>query len=1679
MAKKVVDIGVTGNDGTGDSIRDAFRKVNENFDELYASFGAEGQLQFTDLSDTPDQTTISDANKIVGINASGTRLVYKTITAGDGIILTPSSNNLTITSTGGSIENDATPILGGPLSTSSNRYPIGNLPNLADNTELANAGAVFQARHPTITYDANRLAVNKGYADTKLALTGGTITGNLAVSGTTTISEPTIASHAATKNYVDNNSFASTIELFVSTTGRTGAAMLAAGVDTAKIGRGWSYAYNSLLEACQKAETIINADTFETGPYRQLITDNNATANATISTVGVSHIVLTHTAPDVDQYEELIPGKLLVGSTSGAKAILTAYTGTNNANRLDFTYLAGSAVFVTGETVEFDNPVNTKNISINLESGIYEEDYPIRLPANTSIVGTDFRRCILRPKNRISQSPYVDTWFYRDTTFDGLTTASTNYGYHYLSNPLNKNSTPKNNTELDVFLVNDATRIYNLTVQGHGGFMMVLDPEGSILTKSPYCQVGTSISRSSNEHVFAGGQYVDGFAGRMPASITSISGNDLVVQLNPAPYTHLEYRQPKTPTVFYVSGNRYQINRVSAFNNSTGVATLVMDSGTPVPSSLISSTVILETAGNKSMLANDFTQVNDLGYGIVATNNGLTEQVSTFTYYTHTGFYSVNGGQIRSINSSSAHGLYGLRAKGRDPNEVPDPITLSDDMVQVAQAYMAGDFALTSAGVNNFGDVGVTIYNFDYIPYPTCELEINHSRSGDGPTRYIVNSVEMVTDTSSPATVIAKLNLRDASGSGGEQSLIDELMHDDYVIIRSNQNFKFREVDINQPTRPSTALTFNYDENSTVYRTITYDPDYYNNADTPADPTYNSQTALPSDTAVIEFDTTFDYVAIRTADRIHTDGTGTTIRCEALTAEDATRIDSGLYEFAWVDQNVTQKGFKRKILSYAAPVGPATYGTITIDSAMPANTYIPIGEDLRAGIKASGTTTSTASIASSGAVSSLACTSTADFIDPTTLTVDPITGLVPTTSFIVSYVSSIATVARASNTVTIVCSGNHYLANGDIVDVTCTSNTSFNASKVSVTVTNATTFTYNQSGSAVGTVAATGSVEKRNNEVFTYTGITPTSFTGVTRSAYGTTPGEYPAGSTLTQIAGEIIVNISTCRATGHDFLDIGTGGYNTTNYPNNIFGSPESGFEPVSADAAIDDSGNASKAEVQEITEGRVFFTGTNQDGFYRVGRFFEVDQGTGTVTFSANIALSNLDGFGFKRGTVVREFSTDDSMGGTAGGSGDTVPVESAVRDYINRRLGLNSNGVSNSVNNNPIGPGFLPLNGALGMAGNLNMNSSYNIINLADPRVGQDQDAATANYVKTGAYTMTNKTFTDSSTTFQDEGDNSKKMKFQLSGISGTTTRTLTVPDVNGTIVTTGDTGSITSTMIANDTIVNADINSAAAIAYSKLNLSSSIVNADVSASAAIAYSKLNLGGSIVNADISNSASIANSKLANSSITVGSTSISLGGTSTSIAGVTQLDVDNLRLDGNTLSSTDTNGNINLTPNGTGKVVFTKLSAGSDSTAGTVEGDWTLTANSSFEATYAADLAEYYEADNEYEVGTVLAFGGEKEVTTTDVFGDTRVAGVVSTNAAYKMYGACPGIKTLLALQGRVPVKVIGKVRKGDILVSSAKKGYAIANNNPNVGSIIGKSLVDKLDDGPAVIEVAVGRF
>jgi hypothetical protein len=152
-----------------------------------------------------------------------------------------------------------------------------------------------------------------------------------------------------------------------------------------------------------------------------------------------------------------------------------------------------------------------------------------------------------------------------------------------------------------------------------------------------------------------------------------------------------------------------------------------------------------------------------------------------------------------------------------------------------------------------------------------------------------------------------------------------------------------------------------------------------------------------------------------------------------------------------------------------------------------------------------------------------------------------------------------------------------------------------------------------------------------------------------------------------------------------------------------------------------------------------------------------------------------------------------------------------------------------------------------------------------------------------------------------------------------------------------------------------------------------------------------------------------------------------------------------------------------------------LTTLSTGANTTLGTITGNWVLSSGSKLESTYA-DLAEYYEADASYEAGTVLEFGGEKEVTlATD--GTRRVAGVVTTNPAYVMNAMCPGISVAVALQGRTPVKVRGTIHKGDMLIS-AGEGFARPDHNPLMGTVIGKAL-ESFDGIEGVIEVAVGRL
>jgi hypothetical protein len=124
-------------------------------------------------------------------------------------------------------------------------------------------------------------------------------------------------------------------------------------------------------------------------------------------------------------------------------------------------------------------------------------------------------------------------------------------------------------------------------------------------------------------------------------------------------------------------------------------------------------------------------------------------------------------------------------------------------------------------------------------------------------------------------------------------------------------------------------------------------------------------------------------------------------------------------------------------------------------------------------------------------------------------------------------------------------------------------------------------------------------------------------------------------------------------------------------------------------------------------------------------------------------------------------------------------------------------------------------------------------------------------------------------------------------------------------------------------------------------------------------------------------------------------------------------------------------------------------------------------------------ADLAEIYIADDDYPPGTVVVFGGSKEITVTSTAHDTRVAGVISTNPAYLMNSEVQGLP--VALTGRVPCLVQGPINKGEVLVTGLKPGTAQKINSARFqpGCVIGKSIENIPNDELKLIEIVVGRF
>lgn len=1177
--------------------------------------------------------------------------------------------------------------------------------------------------------------------------------------------------------------------------------------------------------------------------------------------------------------------------------------------------------------------------------------------------------------------------------------------------------------------------------------------------------------------------------------------------------------------------------------------------------------------GNRSMLGNDYTQINDMGYGIVTTNGGLCEAVGVFTYYCFISFYSINGGQIRSVASSSAQGVFALVAEGADPLEVPTPVTTYFDFAQGATCHFPSSTFSNAAG-------GLTIFVTDYTyePLSNGELEIDH---GTGSLfRYPITAVSSA-DT--PAGV-ARLTLNSSEGIGVD-GLAAVVSDGTRLTIRQNSTIVLTGDVVDVVTRPSTGLIFA--ESDTVYRILQLSSYVDSTGDKTVDISIGSTTVLVRNNHGLRPDYQISFL---TTGSLPTGINTTTIffvLADGLSAN-SFRISTTRRGIPVATSGV-QTGIQSYIVRNLAQTNlRENYDYIEL-TVWPEQPY------------ASGSATCTITIADP-AVVTLASHgfNNNDVVRFETTGILP-SGLTTSRMYFVELLNA-----------------NTFRVKDDIIGLALgTSGTQSGIQSVGLVI--------GAVGDTTFAVVPVGSADKERilqtkivwiGEDYTITSYQDESVTlepyalltlntGLIDSVvFYNSPPELKSAVPKDE-RGTLTIRISLTRVTGHDLLEIGTGSYSDTNYPSEIYGPAVNALNPAN--------------EAVERSVGRVFYVTTDQFGNFNVGPLFRVDQGTGTVTFSAAIALSNLDGIGFKRGVSVSEFSIDSAFTDNAT---DTVPTENATRQYIDRRLGISHTGaVIASGSLIPITTGgFLPLTGSVSMKGSLNLSNNF-VINLADPINPQDAvNLRSLNLDNIADITITNAksadilTFTgvgkfaqnstvvgdvsfdiDSTANTVDiqinpgvitnnEVDSSADIVQSKLVLTAASTRAdavaITQAD-RGSVsfdsaqfnatdgwITVKDNGLLAAKIekIATKTVLgntNPTLDNVAAVAFStvvsdggavkksqygttgylrrigatftgdgdyavvdeaSINTFNTLVKRNslgnfaateadltklrIETKLAVQATALGTGGYLQYFGFSNQIGLqigdgsapgdkktfydndnhqfrTQNGLSNAPVTIGdltagsviSSNITTGAAATAgtLTGAWTLQTTS----GITFSTGTLNmgtGTINVT---NGSLQSRTLTTGGTATTGTITGTWSLAAGSRLQATYSADLAEYYEGDREYAVGTVLIFGGDREVTMSSTKSDHRVAGVVSDNAGYVMNGACPGLKNLVALQGRVPCRAVGKIYKGDLMITSGIAGVAVsAKGVAQAGTIIGKALENYDSDHIGTIEVAVGR-
>jgi len=356
-------------------------------------------------------------------------------------------------------------------------------------------------------------------------------------------------------------------------------------------------------------------------------------------------------------------------------------------------------------------PVNTaENVTIFVKTGTYKESLPISIPASVAIVGDELRGTVIEPATSVKtfvtssdettdkftcqdtagmvanmplqfDAPFVNNV---DTAFGGITSGVT---YYIVAGSI----TPT------TFSISATLGGPALSLTTGTGRMVVY--AGDCLKDMFYMRDGTGLRNMT----------LSGLMGTLTAE-----DQYLLRRPTGGAYASLDPGINTTDSSVWITKRSPYVQNVTTFGKGAVGAKI---DGT------------LHAGGNKSIVANDFTQIISDGIGIWCTGPGaLTECISVFCYYGYSGYFAEDGGRIRAANGNSSYGTYGVIALGFDSTETPATGTVYNQSSQT-QAQVQSAFGTVAQILRlNFSNAGIN-YN-----QPTTNLLAYSNEFDNWPT---------------------------------------------------------------------------------------------------------------------------------------------------------------------------------------------------------------------------------------------------------------------------------------------------------------------------------------------------------------------------------------------------------------------------------------------------------------------------------------------------------------------------------------------------------------------------------------------------------------------------------------------------------------------------------------------------------------------------------------------------------------------------------------------------------------------------------------------------------------------------------------------------------------------------------------------------------------------------------